>query len=132
MHNNLAAAMVKNGDGTGAASELRKAIEIEPRFLTYRVNLAKLLFAMENYESALEACNELSQAKPDEAVFVANTGIILGRLGRRDGAVEALQRALHMNPELTGARSALRLILEGNAEQARLIEYQAAARRFDG
>jgi Flp pilus assembly protein TadD len=132
MHNNLAAAMVKNGDGAGAASELRKAIEIEPRYLTYRVNLAKLLFAMENYESALEACKELSQAKPDEAVFIANTGIILGRLGRRDEAVEALQHALHTNSDLTGARSALRLILEGNAEQARLIEYQATARRFDG
>lgn len=132
LHNNLAAAMVKNGDGAGAASELRKAIEIEPRYLTYRVNLAKLLFAMENYESALEACKELSQAKPDEAVFVANTGIILGRLGRRDEAVEALQQALRMNSALTGARSALRLILEGNGDQTRLIEYQAAVRRFDG
>ncbi len=132
MHNNLAAAMVKNGDGAGAASELRKAIEIEPRYLTYRVNLTKLLFAMDNHESALEACKELLLAKPDEPVFVANTGIILGRLGRKDEAVEALQRALHMDSDLTGARSALRLILEGHADQVRLIEYRSAARRFDG
>ena len=95
--------------------------------------LHRSLVALGARESAMgshpEAC---ALAEPDEAVFVANRGIILGRLGRRDEAVEALQQALHLNSGLTGARSALRLVLEGNANQARLIEYQAATRRFDG
>ena len=73
-------------------------------------NLAQLYLEAGDNEAALGILEPLASERPDDAEVQANYGIALGRLGRYEEALAALETALSLNPELSEAAEARSLL----------------------
>ena len=101
-------AMTRSADA--AAPHYERALLIDPNHPTVLADLASLRIAQERNEHALQLFQTAVRIQPDVAKFHSGMGFALHRLGRRDEAIQSLERALSLDPTLDEARAYLKLV----------------------
>ncbi len=116
---NLGLAYMEKGDHDAAERALRQAVRMQPRFCVGYFRLGRLRMAQARWEEAEEAFTEAIEADPScnrkyqEAW--RRRGEVRARLGRREEAIEDLERCVEMGPE-TEHGKACRRLMEPTAE----------------
>jgi predicted O-linked N-acetylglucosamine transferase (SPINDLY family) len=125
-HFNLASAYRAAGRHEQAVPEYRRAIELDPAFLTALNHLAATLVQMGQWAAAAEACDRALRLAPDSAEAHFNRGNI--ELGRRNFAAAAVtfRRVIDLGADQTEVWNNLSLALNGCG---RFEEAALAARR---
>ena len=95
-------------EGAAAAAEqYERALRIEPRNQEALDHLALARFGQRRYEDALALYRTLLEINPDHALTHSNVGAALLRLGRPREALQSIERALALDPDLEIARIGL-------------------------
>ena len=88
-------------DWPGASRDLRRAIELNPRYVAARYWLALLLCLVEGRcEEGLAHARRAVELDPLAAIPVAQLGMVLFAAGKDDEAIEALRRACDLSPTM--------------------------------
>ena len=105
--NELAVTQARAGDLEGARATLEGVPGVSGGSnVALGVNLARLYLQAGQAEGAINTLEPLLTRAPDDAEVYALYGTALGRAGRYDQALNALDRALSIEPENAQARSA--------------------------
>ena len=86
-----------------------------PRYAGALAHLSTLRLDQQRYEEALDLARTAADLEPGHATAWTNRGIALSHLGRRDEALESLDRALTLDPYQQQARDARARILQESA-----------------
>jgi Flp pilus assembly protein TadD len=154
-HYNLGIELKKKGDLGGAKTELRRAIELNPKFNAARFYLAEILLDEEKPKEALEqlqtvphsaavdrllALSYLGSGDPEKAAEVLRQhltdaeshyylGIALGQQGQVATAMREFKTAVAMKPDFGAAHESLGVAYRRQGDgAAALREFQLAAR----
>jgi eukaryotic-like serine/threonine-protein kinase len=88
-------------DWPGAARDLRRAIELNPRYIAARYWLAVLLGLVEaRFEEGLLHARRAVELDPLAGIPLAQLGIVLIAAGKYEEAIEALRRACELSPTM--------------------------------
>ena len=110
--NQLAIAQAQQGNLDEARATLENAPQTNS---TVQVNLAQILLESGQTDAALDLLETLLAESPQDAELYSLFGVALGRAGRYDQALNALDEALALDPNLTQAQQARRLITQNQA-----------------
>jgi predicted O-linked N-acetylglucosamine transferase (SPINDLY family) len=105
-HDNLGLALLARGNAIGAASSLRRALEIEPDAATH-VNLAAAQLALDQPTEAEASARRALALRPGFVEAMTNLGTALLTQGRQAEAEHCHRRALAVRPDFIHARSCL-------------------------
>ncbi|GFO53222.1 hypothetical protein GMSM_02290 [Geomonas sp. Red276] len=98
-HNDLAALHYLTGNKEAALLHYRRAVELSPRDMTFRKNLADMLFVEEGQtDEAIAIYLELLKDDPRDVETLLNLGIISQVVGQPNEAETFYQRALEIEP----------------------------------
>ena len=97
LHFLIAAAAQSLGRLDEAVEHFESALELDSEFIEAHDSLARLHFAREDYEQALERFEAIERLRPD-AASITNVGVILFKMGRREEALARLDEALALDP----------------------------------
>jgi tetratricopeptide (TPR) repeat protein len=92
------------GDIDGAAAFYREALQADAHFMEAHVNLAGVLWRMEDFEGALRHAEAGARLAPQNAHAVRMSGTALLAAGRLQEAEATLRQALAMSPGLAIAQ----------------------------
>jgi len=98
IHNNLAAALVKQGKDQEAFVQIMRALEINPRYADAQYNLGSLLLKQGKDREAIPHFIAALQIKPDYVQAHNDLGIILNRHGKSKEAMDHLSKAIQFDP----------------------------------
>jgi TolB-like protein/tetratricopeptide (TPR) repeat protein len=88
-------------DWAGAAKDLQRAIELNPRYIAARYWLAVRLGLVEDrFEEALTHARKAVELDPLAAIPLAHLGLVLVAAGRYDEAIPALCHACELSPAM--------------------------------
>ncbi len=110
--NQLAIAQAQQGNLDEARATLENAPQTNS---TVQVNLAQILLEAGQTDAALELLETLLAGSPQDAELYSLFGVALGRAGRYDQALNALDEALALDPDLAQAQQARQLITQNQA-----------------
>ncbi len=97
----LGTALVMRGQKDEAAIAYRRAVDVDPDFVSARANLANALFETGNVEEASRQYREVLLAQPHRVEARINLGHTLRLMGRVDECIEAFQAATRVDVERT-------------------------------
>ena len=103
----------QTGDVDGAAALYREALALDPDFMEAHVDLAGVLWRLEDFDGALAHAERAVQLAPDHAFAVRILGTALLNLDRLPEAERVLRRALELQPGLVLAELDLAFTLLG-------------------
>ena len=92
--NGLARVAEAKGDRAAAETGYRKAIELSPKLIVARVNLAVLLVALGRSKDALAVLDAAAAAAPKDPLPLVARGVVAIKDGRDEDAVRAFEAAL--------------------------------------
>ena len=95
-----------------AEQRLRKAVELDPKFVEAHVNLAALLMQKRNYAEAETILRKAFEVDPKSILVLLNLGVTLNHLGKYADTITALREALRLEPGLVAAHVHLGIALE--------------------
>ena len=107
LHLFMGRAQAELGDAAAAAEQYERALRIEPRNPEALDHLAMARFAQRRYADALALYRTLLEIDPDSALTHSNAGAALYHLGRPREALQSIERALALDPDLELARTGL-------------------------
>ena len=90
--------MVHDWDWGEAEAELRRAIELDPRYAPAHHRYAHYLASTARYAEALEEARRAQELEPHSVAISRTIGYMLCLAGKCDSAIEALERTLEMDP----------------------------------
>ncbi|NNL99218.1 MAG: tetratricopeptide repeat protein [Gammaproteobacteria bacterium] len=117
-------ALKELGRAEEAAEAFRKVLSLRPGRLSARLQLAEILFQNRDTQRAREMYEAISVEYPERVEGWLGLGKALDRLGDKDGALAALQRAARAGPRFGEVHYALALALREQGDE------EAAAREF--
>ena len=107
-HNDLGVLFYKNESKTKVLAHYLKAVELEPKNVTFRKNLADFLYVEEGrVEEALENYIEVLRIIPDDVETLLITGHICAAIKRFEDAMRFYHKVLKIEPGNTDARKNL-------------------------
>ena len=106
LHLFMGHAWAKMGDALAAAEQYERTLRLEPRNLEVH-QLAMARFGQRRYEDALALYRTLLEINPDNALTHSNAGAALYHLDRPQEALQSIERALALDPDLEIARIGL-------------------------
>ena len=107
LHLFMGRAWAELGDTEAAAKHYERALRIEPRNPDALDHLAMARFGQRRYEHALALYRTLLEINPDDALTHSNAGAALYHLDRPQEALQSIERALALDPDLQIARTGL-------------------------
>lgn len=114
-----------------AIREYKKLVSAAPEMKKYKLALADALAEDEAYGEAKSLYQELRTQNPDDAQLVARIGELELERGNFSEASLQLEKALDMNPDLTGVRGLLAQAYDGASNYAKAIDaYNAAVKEL--
>lgn len=116
---NVAADSIDPSYREKAAEIARQGVEVEEYGPAIRVQLARALMGLEEYDEAREHAEAAAQMDPDYFEVVLLLGEINLRAGDLEGAKAAYETAVGMNPTYSGLADTLQSIEESLAAQDR-------------
>ena len=104
VYNDMGILFLKNGGNNDALKNFQKAVDHEPKNITFQKNLADLL-AVEfgEYEEALQHYVAVLASDPKDIEALLATGHICARLERYDDAAEFYEKVLEIEPNNSAA-----------------------------
>ena len=125
-HNNVGAALDRQGRGDEALSEFRRALEIKPDYPEALNNLGAALNRQGHLDEAVSRFREALRLRPGYAEARYNLGTALQAQGQLDEAISHYQQALRLKPQYADAHYNLALVFQrqGNLDPA-IAEFQA-------
>lgn len=100
------------GNPEEATRFLKQAIEIDPAYIRAQKELFAIFAESQAYPSALARLEKIIQLEPKNAEPVNDMGVILFTVGRKQEALEVLQRAVRVDRTYKMAYENLRLVAE--------------------
>ena len=97
--NNLAAVYYRQQMYDLALTELKRSLEVDPRFDYTHFGLGEVLAQLGRPEEAIAEFREAIRLRPDRVQYYNNLGVALGNLGRDREAVEVFLEGLKVNPD---------------------------------
>ena len=114
-----------------AIREYRKLVSTAPKNKEYKLALADVLVENESYAKAKTLYQELRTQNPKDARLVARIGELELQRGNFSEASLQLEKALNMNPDLTGVRGLLGNAYDGASNYSKAIDaYRAAVKEI--
>ncbi|QWR78205.1 tetratricopeptide repeat protein [Candidatus Magnetomonas plexicatena] len=105
---NLGVYLAETGTVTEGVAALKKAIAINPRFLQAHINLGTiLLFQLNDVAGAKDEFSRALQISPENAAAFNGLGVAYAYMGDVDKAIELLQKAVKLAPDMEMARKNL-------------------------
>lgn len=112
--NNLGMIHAERGDGQVAERYYRRAIEVNPRSIPARINLANLLYARggnENLELAVQQLDKVVEINPESFEAFMNAGAMLGNLKEYQMAEKFFRHAVRLKRDSAEAYNNLGIAL---------------------
>ncbi len=106
-----AAEAAAQGDDDATVKWLEKAIDVHPRFIEARNNLAVRFLKAGRMQDAVAQFEVVVELDPSSALGWSNLALALGRVGDAAAAERAARRAVEQQPQSTQAHYALALAL---------------------
>ena len=106
-HYNLANALMSRGKSADAEMSFRKAIEIQPEYVESYNNLSIVLRDLGRLEESAAASMHALRIKPDYAEALGNLGISLCLKGEMKRGIDAIGKAIEIDPRLEHMHSSL-------------------------
>jgi tetratricopeptide (TPR) repeat protein len=112
---------------------LRTIVEIDPKDIDHRLELARLLLLSGGSDEALKLANEASEIDNHNAAAAATKATILFRLGDTKGAVQVAQTALELDTKNAAAMIVIAAdkLNRGDAKAALQLLDEAATQKDD-
>lgn len=104
--NNLGWALFLSGRVEEAQKRLQEAVEMAPSFPPARKNLAAVLQERQDWQGALKQLDVLLRVNPDDAEANLKRGVSLVKLGDREAARGAFEKAWRLAPGAEIGKSA--------------------------
>ena len=96
---------MKRGDYEAALADFNAVIERDPDFAEGWNRRATLRYMMGDYEGSMADIDETLLREPRHFGALAGLGLVNMELGREEQALDAFERALVVNPQMTGPRA---------------------------
>lgn len=109
-HNNLGAALSREGKTTEAIDHFQRAIAIDPKYAEAYFNMGVALADLGRYEEAMSHYAAALSLKPRMAEALNNMGVIDAGRGRQGNAGEYFRQALLIRPDYAEVRRNLNLL----------------------
>ncbi len=106
-----------------AAEWMRKAVELNPRELSYRTNYVAALLRMDRVDDAATVVAQSLEVFPENAELLTLQGIVVGRQGDDDRALELLLAAIETDPNSSTAHFNLSVIYRRQHEEEKSLEH---------
>ncbi len=106
--NDLGFARLQLGQTEAALDALRRAVALDPRFPTARVNLGTALLASGDLDAAAAQFEAALRTQPGNVPALGNLGVVRAQQGRTAEARALFTRLLQITPNDPRARAALR------------------------
>jgi Tfp pilus assembly protein PilF len=116
-----------NWDAAGAEREFRRAIELNPSYVTAHHWYATFLMALGRFPEALEQIDRARQLEPASTAVLADRGLILYHSGQRDQALALLQQLAKSQPDFFSTRRYLSLVYLTNDDYPQYLKEMNAA-----
>lgn len=100
----LAQLEIAQGNGAAAEAELTEAIGLKRDYTQAIFLLSQLEVQLGKAREALEAAEAAAYFAPNDPVVLFQVGILRSGTGNVDGAIQALSRAVELNPQYANAR----------------------------
>jgi tetratricopeptide (TPR) repeat protein len=104
-YSNMGVAWGQQGKTTEAIAHLRKAVELNPRYVKAQINLGVALGQQEKLQEAIAPLQRALELDPQNASARSNLSVVLERIGvgrlregKAEQAIAHLQKALEVNP----------------------------------
>ncbi|MDQ3460119.1 MAG: tetratricopeptide repeat protein, partial [Deinococcota bacterium] len=124
--NRLAILQARQGDLSGAQATLEEVAAADPNL---QVNLAQIYIQAGQSRAAVELLDELLQNSPEDAQLWTLYGIASGRAGRYSQALDALDRAIALEPDNDDVRRARSVVEQAmSITQGQEVELSGEAR----
>ena len=128
-HNNVGAALDKQGRWDEALSEFRQALQVKPDYPEALNNLGAALTRQGHLDEAIGQFREALRLRPRYAEARYNLGAALQEQGRLDEAITQYQQALRLKPRYADAHYNLGLALQRKGDlDGTVAEFQAVLR----
>jgi Tfp pilus assembly protein PilF len=109
-HNNLGAILARQQRADDALDEYNAALAIDPSYALARHNRALALAAKGQLDAAITDALQAIRENPRDAQWRLETATLLTRRGDTPGAIAQLEQAVALDPSLTEAQRALRVL----------------------
>lgn len=107
---------IAQGNGPAAEEQLVKAIGLKRDFTQGIFLLSQLEVQLGKSREALEAAEAAAYFAPNDPVVLFQVGLLRASTGNLDGAIQALARAVEVNPQYANARFFLAVQLAGKGQ----------------
>ena len=103
---------MRGGNLTGAVEVFGRVIAMRPQFTEAWNKRATLYFLLGEYDLSLKDCDEVLRRNPQHFGVLAGYGQIYLRKGDLPRALDYFERALAINPNMTGVRDSIEALRE--------------------
>ena len=125
-------AALEASDAVGAEAAYRKALELDPSYVSAAVNLSAMLCDQHRAAEADALCIAVLARGVDDALLRFNHGLALDDLNRPRAALAAYRRALELEPGFADAHYNAACLLESMHDARGALRHFAAYRRLQG
>jgi Flp pilus assembly protein TadD len=121
----------QRGNHAAALAVMRQALTLRADDPLYYNTLGSILGAGDDLDGAVMALHHACELQPNLAVAWYNLGVMLTHCVRHEDAIDALRRAVDLNPQHMEARALLSDMLrtQGHVEEAQMLYWQILAER---
>jgi tetratricopeptide (TPR) repeat protein len=133
-HFNLGLLYARQGqrkDEEGAVTEFREALRLDQDMDSARIAFGRVLISLQNYSDAAPVVLEYTRHRPEDAQGFYALGQAYQGLKRSDAAVDALERAVVLDPRDSAIRFDLGMLLASTGKTNAAIPQLQAAERID-
>ena len=124
-YNDLGLALQKSQDNTGATTQFKKALEIDPKMTEANINLGNSYLAGKNFKDAAAAYTQAISNKPDDFLAHYNLGLTFSAQNETEKAIEEYKTVLRLSPQYAVAHYALALAyLDQNRSKDAQAEFE--------
>jgi len=118
------------GSTEEAERAYRRALQLDPSFVSPYVNLGRLLHRQLNLADAEALYRKAMQAEPANAVAHFNLGVVLEDRDEKDAAMQAYRDSLRLDPTVADAHYNLARLLEQTGDLKSALRHLNAFRRL--
>jgi tetratricopeptide (TPR) repeat protein/predicted Ser/Thr protein kinase len=113
-------------DFAGAEKSLKRALELDPNYVTAYHSYGTFLCAMGRYEEGIAQLRRAIELEPLVAILHAHLGGVLNSAGRHQEAIAAIRKGMELDPNLIEAHYHLAMALmdAGRGEEAVAIVHE--------